>query len=128
MNAVLRAALEYLERDWRVLPVLPDKEPNWPLLRETRGTGRWRGLRDEPADAAEVRHWFRARPGDRDRDHLRGGLVVVDIDHPEHPEVPELPETATVSTARPGRSHHYFSTDERAPQPAVRLGRAARER
>jgi len=112
VNAVLRAALEYVERDWRVLPVLSDKEPNRPLLKKTRGTTRWRGLRKTPADATEVRRWLRLDPttgigiitGDR--------LAVYDVDHPDHPEVPELPETATVATAQDGHSHHYFATEK----------------
>jgi Bifunctional DNA primase/polymerase, N-terminal len=112
VNAILRAALEYVERDWRVLPVLPDKEPNRPLLKRTRGTTRWRGLREEPADATEVRTWLRLDPATGIGIITGDGLAVVDVDRPDDPDVPELPETATVSTPQAEHSHHYFATEE----------------
>ena len=81
MNAVLRAALEYVvERGWRVLPVTVDKEPNWPLLEATRDKKRWGGLRDEPADADEVRDWFRLDPTTGIAVICGNGLAVVDVD------------------------------------------------
>lgn len=112
MNAVLHAALEYLDRGWHVLPVQPNKEPNRPLLKDTRGTTRWTGLRSDPADAAEVRRWLELDPGTGIGVITGDGLAVVDVDHPDHPDIPQLPETAAVATPQAGHSHHYFATDE----------------
>ncbi len=112
MNAVYNAFLEYRERyDWRVLPVLPDKTPALDVIEATRGTRRWGGLRDEPAETKEIRRWLGLDPGVGVGVICGGGLVVVDVETPEDNERLGLPDTVC-SRTQSGGFHHYFRSDE----------------
>ena len=102
MSAALQAAVAYLERGWLVLPVQCDKSPSRRALVATRGTSRWRSLRDHPAAQAEVERWFRADPAAGVGVICQGKLAVVDVDHLDDPDVPELPRTASVQTPAAG--------------------------
>lgn len=110
MNAVLRSALEYVERGFHVLPVRPDKKPELNLVEATRGIRRWGILREEPAGTAEVEKWNRLDPDAGIAVICQGDLVVVDVDDRDHADAPELPRTPTVETPR-GGSHHYLRID-----------------
>lgn len=101
--------LDYIARDFAVLPVNVKKQPATDLIRSTRGRISWKILRDKPADAEEFLAWDE-RAGGLSAigvicGEASGGLVVVDNDEPLEDGL-SLPTTATVKTAR--GAHRYY--------------------
>jgi hypothetical protein len=105
-----RAALEYLELGWSVIPI---------RHRDKRPAIRWQEFQQRRASQSEVRAWFRERP-DNNVGIVTGaisGLVVLDID-PGHGgedslarllrEHGPLPQTVEARTGGGGR-HVYFA-------------------
>jgi hypothetical protein len=70
LNGIQRAALEYLERDWSVLPLGKDKKP----------LGRWRQWMEAPMTATEAETLFRHAPGVGIICGPVSGLMVLDFD------------------------------------------------
>jgi hypothetical protein len=93
----LEAALEYRERGFSVLPLLPrGKSPHTVLLTAVHGDGGWKQFRSRRASVPELREWSAREPhfnigvilGEASR-----GLVVIDVDGPtptglHHPATP----------------------------------------
>jgi Bifunctional DNA primase/polymerase, N-terminal len=109
MNTVLRAALEYQERDWNVIALRRDKRPAWHVLEETRGTNEWKCLHEEPAEPAELQRWWEIDPNAGVGIILGPGHDVVDVDHLDVVGVPEFRNTPTAQTPRPGLHYHVKS-------------------
>ncbi len=107
MNSTFKAALQYIEQGWSVVPIpLGAKGPNlkdWPKLRITAG------------DAAEYYFGTESNVGLL-LGAASGGMVCIDLDHDVAVELAEryLPPTGLVAgrTQRPGTHRFYIVTGE----------------
>jgi hypothetical protein len=113
MSAQREAALAYHGRGLAPLPIQPrGKEPHYDVLQAVYGSSEWTPLRQRPASVPEIRAWF-----ERDPDanigvilgRASGGLVVVDVDHPDKARALRHPPTPASRTDRGW--HLFFRSD-----------------
>lgn len=113
--STLAKALHYESRHgWSVLP-LAGKQPNFRLVKRTRGTSEWRSFTERRANGDEIREWFRVDPETNLGvvcGEVSGGLAVLDQDT-EPPAGVRVPATALVKTGRGYQS--YFHAEGPAP-------------
>ena len=98
MNDVWRAAREYLERGWSVIPTYPDKSP----------IVVWQKYQHQLASPSRVDRWFRV--SDRCVAIVCGavsGVVIVDIERPGVELYRDLPGTLT-AMSQSGGAHWYY--------------------
>lgn len=107
----LQAAL-YYARDlhWALIPLGPDKRPNFALLPTDPKTGKrtWKPYAKKRAGIGEIQRWFREGPDTNIgviTGKVSGGLIIADFDA-EPPEGLHMPVTPRVVTAR--GFHAYF--------------------
>jgi len=105
------SARAYARAGWALIPIGPDKQPNFGLLpRDSDGKAVWNALAEQPATEAEVERWFELCP-DTNLGVITGwpsgGVVVADFDC-RPPRDWYIPVTPRVTTQR-GEHVYFFS-------------------
>jgi len=104
MNDVWRAAREYAERGWSVIPTNPNKRP----------VESWQRWQTEIASPRQIDSWFRVEVGKRCVAIICGqisGIVIFDIERPWVQLYRDLPPTLT-AMSQSGGVHWYYKYPE----------------
>ena len=97
---MINEALDYVERGWPILPLLPmGKRPNFPVLEEVYGATAWAHLRNG-TNLDDVRQWFKCDAETNIGIITGRGLVVADVDKPSKLNGLGFPVTPVAQTSR----------------------------